>query len=612
MIVQTAFRDFGRFFRLRFWCGGPQVVLAVVLAFLPISASPSALASAPNTRPNIIMIMADDMGWSDLGCFGSEIQTPNLDALAAGGVRFTQFYNTARCCPTRATLLTGLYAHQAGIGHMMEDRGLDAYRGDLNDRCVTIAEVLKTAGYRTYMAGKWHVTKKVRPRGEQDRSNWPLQRGFDRFYGTIHGAGSFFDPNSLVRDNTLISPYADSEYQPKEFYYTDAINDHAARFVKEHARQHADQPFVMYVAHTAPHWPMHAKPADIEKYKGHYDKGYDAIRAARHERMKSLGLIDPAWKLAAQDGGAWDDVKDRAFELRCMEVFAAMIDCLDQGVGRLVQELKQTNQWDNTLILFFQDNGGCAEGMGRGGKVPGKRSAAPTLPPLAADYLQPDMIPRQTRDGFPMRQGYGVLPGAADTYHGYGRSWANVSNTPFREYKHWVHEGGISTPLIAHWPNGIPTSRHNSLESQPAHLIDLMATCVALSDAQYPVQFRGNDIHPLEGVNLTPAFSGESLNRQQPIFWEHEGNRAIRDGNWKLVSKHPQGWELFDMQQDRTEQHDVATAHPEQVQRLSHLWQAWADRVGVAEWPLPRKKRQPVEKKNSRANKRKPNRGGNR
>jgi arylsulfatase A-like enzyme len=543
--------------------------------------------AAVTSRPNIILIMSDDMGWSDLGCYGSEIATPNLDSLAQNGVRFTQFYNTARCCPTRATLLTGLYPHQAGIGHMMEDRGLDAYRGDLNRRCVTIAQVLRTAGYRTYMSGKWHVTKKTKPADETEKNNWPLQRGFDRFYGTIHGAGSFFDPNSLVRDNTLISPYADPEYQPAEFYYTDAINDHATRFVAEHAGEQANKPFFLYVAHTAAHWPMHAKPADIAKYKGKYDAGYDAIRAARMAKLTSLGLIDPAWELAPQRGGAWDDVADREFELRCMEVYAAMIDCLDQGIGRLVAELKNTNQFDNTLILFLQDNGGCAEGMGRGKNNPGPRLRAdqPSLPPLPADYLQPDMIPKQTRDGFPMRQGYGVLPGAADTYHGYGEAWANVSNTPFREYKHWVHEGGISTPLIAHWPKGIPATRHNALEPQPAHLIDLMATCVDLAAAAYPRELHGDPIHAMEGVSLAPALAGRPLERSQPIFWEHEGNRAVRDGRWKLVAKGPAGaWELYDMAADRTEMHDLAGQQPERLAAMVRQWEAWAHRTGVLPW----------------------------
>jgi len=545
-------------------------------------------SAAPPNRPNIILIMADDMGYSDLGCYGGEIATPHLDALAHGGVRFTQFYNTGRCCPTRASLLTGLYPHQAGIGHMMEDKGLDGYRGDLNTHCVTIAEALRPAGYRTYMAGKWHVTKKVNPADEAGRHNWPLQRGFDRFYGTIHGAGSFFDPNSLTRDNRQISPYADPEYQPDEFYYTDAINDHASRFIADHARDHRAQPFLMYVAHTAPHWPMHAKAADIEKYRGKYDAGYDAVRAARVERMRTMGLVDPRWEIAPQRGGTWDAVKDREFEIRCMEVFAAMIDCLDQGVGRIVAELKRTEQFDNTLILFFQDNGGCAEGMGRREGETVSRADRPPLPPLAADYLQTSMIPKQTRDGWPIRQGYGVLPGAADTYHGYGEAWANVSNTPFREYKHWVHEGGIATPLVAHWPAGIrtaPDEMPGRLIRDPAHLIDLMATCVDLSGAAYPREFNGRAIRPMEGVSLRPAFSGECLDRPQPIFFEHEGNRAVRDGRWKLVAKGPAGhWELYDMAADRTEMQDVSASQPERLRTMVRQWEEWAARAQVLPW----------------------------
>ncbi len=562
--------------------------MVFLLFAIQVDPNGHAAVAVEAARPNIILIMSDDMGWSDLGCFGSEISTPNIDALAKRGVRFTQFYNTARCCPTRASLLTGLYAHQAGIGHMMEDRGSDAYRGDLNRRCVTIAEVVKSSGYRTYMAGKWHVTKETSPKNDAARSNWPLQRGFDRFYGTIHGAGSFFDPNSLVRDNTLISPFADSEYKPKEFYYTDAIADHATRFVNEHARDHNNIPFFMYVAYTAPHWPMHGKEADIAKYKGKYDSGYDSIRAARLERLKSMGMVDPKSELSPQRGGAWGKVADREFELRCMQVFAAMIDSLDQGVGRIVAELERTKQLDNTLILFLQDNGGCAEGMGRGAALHAsrQRAAEPSLPTLAADYLQPDMVPKQTRDGFPVRQGMGVLPGAADTYHGYGQAWANVSNTPFREYKHWVHEGGISTPLVAHWPAGIPVSRHNALESQPAHLIDLMATCVSLAQASYPKEYQGESIQPMEGVNLAPAFSGLQLNRSKPIFWEHEGNRAIRDGDWKLVAKHPGDWELYNIATDRTERDNVFAKNPDRVKAMSEQWQAWADRVGVKPWPL--------------------------
>lgn len=565
--------------------------------FLLLSALLLSLSSPAAEKPNIILIMCDDVGYSDIGCYGSEIETPNLDALAKDGVRFTQFYNTARCCPTRASLLTGLYAHQAGIGHMVDDWSTkvgESYAGDLSKKSVTIAEALKTAGYSTYMTGKWHVTKVTKPQTEADKHNWPLQRGFDRFYGTIHGAGSFFDPNTLTRDNTYISPFADAEYQPKEFYYTDAINDHAARFVTEHAKSSPEKPFFMYMAHTAAHWPMHAKEADIAKYKGRYDVGYDSIRAARLEKMKRLGLLDERWKITPQ-AGDWSQIENKAWEARCMEVFAAMLDCMDQGIGRLVKTLKKNGQYDNTVIFFLQDNGGCAEGMGRNG--PHKaRADKPTLPALANDYLQPDMIPKQTRDGFPMRQGQGVMPGGADTYIGYGLNWANVSNTPFREYKHWQHEGGISTPLIAHWPAGMKALGQSDKEmgrlvSTPSHLIDIMATCVDLAGATYPKEQNGNAIQPMEGTSLKPLLvsPSESLPdtwSQRPLFWEHEGNRAIRIGEWKLVSKHPGGWELYNITNDRTEMNDLATQQPDRVKEMAAQWDTWAKRVGVMPWPL--------------------------
>ncbi len=276
-----------------------------------------------------------------------------MRSLAQGGVRFTQFYNAARCCPTRASLLTGLYAHQAGIGHMVDDWSTkvgEAYAGDLSKRAVTIAEALKSAGYSTYMPGKWHVTKKIKPEGEADKHNWPLQRRFDRFYGTIHGAGSFFDPNTLVRDNTFVTPYADPQYQPRKFYYTDAINDHAARFVTDHHQRSAEKPFFLYVAHTAAHWPMHAKESDIAKYKGKYDAGYDAIRTARVAKMKRLGLLDPRWQVSPQ-AGDWKKVQNKEWEARCMEVYAAMLDCMDQGIGRLVEALK-ANGHSRTRSFF--------------------------------------------------------------------------------------------------------------------------------------------------------------------------------------------------------------------------------------------------------------------
>ncbi|MBI1346046.1 sulfatase-like hydrolase/transferase [bacterium] len=531
--------------------------------------------------PNVIVILSDDMGFSDIGCYGGEIATPTLDRLAANGLRFTQFYNTARCCPTRASLLTGLYPHQAGIGHMMDDKGLDGYRGDLNRHCLTFAEVLKPAGYRAYATGKWHVTKQTRPDGPKD--NWPLQRGFDRYYGTIHGAGSFYDPSSLVRDNTMITAFNDPVYQPQTYYYTDAISDHAVQFVTEHARDHADQPFFMYVAYTAAHWPMHALEADIAKYRGKYDAGYEAVRQARFAQAKAMGLIDPQWELAPTVGD-WSQVQNREWELRCMEVYAAMIDRMDQGIGKIVAALEQTGRIDNTLLCFMQDNGGCAESIGRKANQnhpAGPRQPQPSLQPLSKDFLQTGSTPLQTRDGFPLRMGPKAMPGPADTYIAYGENWANVSNTPFREYKHWVHEGGISTPLVVHWPAGIAAK--GELRHQPGHLIDIMATCVDVSGATYPTEKAGIGITPLEGRSLVPAFADQPLDRV--LYWEHEGNRAVRRGEWKLVAKGPRGaWELYNMAADRTEQHNVASEHPALVKELRGLWEAYAQRANVLPW----------------------------
>ncbi|MBN1361155.1 MAG: sulfatase-like hydrolase/transferase [Sedimentisphaerales bacterium] len=533
-------------------------------------------------RPNILLIMSDDMGFSDIGCYGGEIHTPNLNRLAADGIRFTQFYNTARCCPTRASLMTGLYPHQAGVGHMMEDRGFPAYRGDLNRNCVTIPEALRPAGYRTYMCGKWHVTRFVGKDGP--KHNWPLQRGYDKFYGTITGAGSFYDPTSLCRDNTLITPLNDPEHKPEQFYYTNAISDNAVKYLRAHEQESPDKPFFMYVAFTAAHWPMHALEKDIAKYKGKFDQGYGHYRAERFARLKQMGLIDDDWDMSEQ-AGDWDRVRNKEWEARCMEVYAAMIDCMDQGIGRIVAELRRQGAFENTLVFFLQDNGGCAETMGRGRNVNENWERGVTnREPMAADELQPNIWPpMKTRDGRVVRGGPQVMPGADGTYIAYGRNWANVSNTPFREYKHWVHEGGISTPLICHWPGHVKNP--GSLYRQPGHLIDIMATCVDVSGSQYPTEYDGNKIQPAEGVTLAPAFEGKPL-KQRTIFWEHEGNRAVRQGKWKIVSKHPGGWELYDMEADRTEQHDLAAEQPEKVQELKALYESWAKRAGVQPWPL--------------------------
>jgi arylsulfatase len=563
----------------------------VLLPLLLAAALPAPAGAAP--RPDIVLVLSDDMGYSDLGCYGSEIETPALDALAANGLRFTRFYNTARCCPTRASLLTGLHPHQAGVGHMMDDRGEEGYRGVLNRRCVTLAEALKPAGYAAYVAGKWHVTP------PKNKDHWPLQRGFDRFYGTIHGAGSFYDPNTLTRDNDFISPYADPAYKPDRYFYTDAISDHAVRFIADHAAKTPDRPFFMYVANTAAHWPMHAPEEDVAKYKGRYDAGYAAVRAARFGKMKRLGVIEPGWPLSPQ-AEDWDAVKDKAWEARCMEVYAAMIDRMDRGIGRIVAQLKASGRLDNTLFLFLQDNGGCAEGMGRGGA--GKpRADAPTLPPMAADALQPDMIPKQTRDGYPVRQGMGVMPGPADTYIGYGRGWANVSNTPFREYKHGIHEGGIATPLVVHWPAGVKD--RGALRHAPAHLIDLMATFVDVSGAAYPAERAGERITPMEGTSLAPVFAGRDL-PPRALFWEHERNGAVRQGTWKLVGKNvlgPDGpdeakWELYDIDADRSELNDLAAKDPDRVKAMSALYLAYAKRCSVLPLPGGKEKAGPAKK----------------
>jgi arylsulfatase len=463
---------------------------------------------------------------------------------------------------------------------MMEDKGLDGYRGDLNRNCLTIAEALKPAGYAAYAVGKWHVTRHARPEGP--KHNWPLQRGFDRYYGTITGAGSFYDPATLVRDDTMISPFTDPEYPIKDYYYTNAISDHAVRFIAEHAQRSPEKPFFLYTAFTAAHWPMHALERDIAKYQGKYDGGYEPIRQARFERMKKLGLIDPAWH-RTQTAGDWDGVKNKAWEARCMEVYAAMIDCMDQGIGRIVAQLKRQNQLDNTLIFFLQDNGGCAETVGRTPRDGiTTRPAEPLLAPVNQSVPVLDVIPRSTRDGFPVVMGTGVMPGPRDTYIAYGQGWANVSNTPFREYKHWVHEGGISTPLIAHWPAGI--KRGGELERQPGHLIDLMATCVDVAGASYPKVYAGQSIQPLEGKSLAPAFAGGQIEREA-IYWEHEGNRALRAGPWKLVAKGPSGkWELYDMQTDRTELDDLAAPQSERVSRMVAQWETWARRARVLPW----------------------------
>ena len=517
------------------------------------------------------------------GCYGGEIQTPHLDSLAANGLRFTQFYNTARCCPTRASLLTGLYPQQAGVGHMMGNRGTPAFQGDLSDQAVTIAQVLQSAGYATYMSGKWHVTPyKVE---NPDKKNWPRQRGFDKFFGMISGAGSLYDPRSLAEDNEYVAPKED-------FYCTKDFTDYALACLDGHP---SDQPFFMYLSYTAAHWPMHAPEEAIAEYKDVYDEGWDAMRAHRYERMKQMNLIDPSWQLTPRDSfvQAWsEDIPDKEWELANMEVYAAMVDYMDGQIGRVVASLRDKEMLENTLIFFLQDNGACAEELDWI-KTPPEEDLVPMKP----GELQTQMVPTITRDGKPIKLMKEAWPGPPESYTAYGLNWANVSNTPFREYKHWVHEGGISTPLIAHWPEGIQDK--GVYRKEPTHLIDIMATCVEVAGAAYPSTLNGSPIHPMEGKSLTPVFTNSSLEREA-IYWEHEGNRAVRMGKWKLISKASkqrsflwdkveeldlEAWELFDMENDRTEMKDVSDLHEELVEEMAAMWLAWGKRTGIIPRP---------------------------
>jgi arylsulfatase A-like enzyme len=518
------------------------------------------------SKPNIVLILNDDMGYSDIGCYGGEVETPNLDRLAANGIRFSQFYNTARCSPSRASLLTGLHPHQTGIGVLTYNMGPEGYAGNLNRRCVTIAEALKSSGYRSYLSGKWHVAGNL----TEPTDSWPMQRGFDEFYGTIIGAGSFYDPNTLTRGNTNI----EHEAKAPGFFYTDAISDQAVEFIRRHRREQAGQPFFEYVAYTAPHWPLHAHDEDIAKYRGRFDKGWDALRQERLERLVQSGILDRAWPLSDRDPTQppWTQAQHKEWLLRCMEVYAAQIDRMDQGIGRILRALEETGQMDNTLIIFLADNGACAEDIPEG---------------LTVDELVNKLMiaKSHTRAGEPVHFGNtpALMPGPENTYQSYGTAWANLSNSPFRLYKHWIHEGGIATPLIFHWPAGM--GQRNAVRHTPGYLPDIMATILDVTGTEYPQTWQGQPIEPLEGHSLLPAFSRELADRP-PMFWEHEGNAAVRIGKWKLVRKYPGPWELYDMERDRTELNDLAAAQPERVQDMAAQYEAWAQRCGV----IPREK----------------------
>ena len=519
-------------------------------------------------RPNVVLIYADDLGYSDLGCYGGELRTPGIDALGLAGLRFTNFINAARCCPSRASILTGLYPHQAGVGGMMNDRGVPGYRGDLGRDCVTLAEVLKGAGYGTYATGKWHVTRFIEADGP--KHNWPLQRGFDRYFGTITGAGSYFEPQTLTLDNDPVEDLGEG------FYYTDAIGDRSVQFIEDHLDRTPAAPFFLYQSFTAPHWPLHATEEDIARAQGRFDDGWDRLRQDRHERMLASGIVDPRWALPDREAGAppWGDADNRDWHLRRMEVYAAQVESMDRAVGRLLDTLRRRGVFDDTLILFLSDNGGCAEEINTQGWY---------------DYILRggERVSRElTLDGRPIRVGNdpSVLPGPDDTYQSYGLPWANLSNTPFRLYKALTHTGGVATPLIAHWPAGITSA--GELRDQPGHLIDIMPTLVELVGAAYPTEYAGEAIQPMEGVSLVPVFADDGPLDRAAIHVEHEGSRAVMDGDLKAVARGAAGpWELYDTRLDRTETVDLAARYPGELARLTAMWEEWANRVRV--FPRP-------------------------
>ena len=529
-------------------------------------------------RPNILLILNDDMGFSDIGCYGGEVDTPNLDRLAAGGVRFTQLNNTPRCSPSRASLMTGLHPHQVGLGILTAYDGPDGYEGNLNHNGVTLAELLASAGYGTTMSGKWHLVRNDFLYDAECDSR-PRARGFEHHFGTLCGAGNYFSPRVIMRDDALIE---DAVRADPDFYYTDAVSDNAVAFIDRHFAESPDRPLFQYVAYTAPHWPLQAKPADIAKYKGRFADGWDVLRLERLERMVAMGLVDPAWALSPRDPAVprWDDAENKAWQQRRMEVYAAQIDCMDQGIGRILDALRRHGQLENTLVMFLADNGGCAEEL---------------LSPWAERLGDsPTGSGPKTPDGRPIQYGNdpAVMPGDETTYQSYGVPWANLSNTPFRMYKHWTHEGGIATPFIVHWPAGL--AARGALRHQPAQLTDIMATVVEVTGVEYPGEFDGHAILPLEGASLVPVF--ENRERDVTLFFEHEGNAALRRGKWKLVRNFTAAtsgrgdfdepdrrgaWELYDLDADRTETSDLAAEHPERVAELAAAYEAWAERVGV-------------------------------
>ncbi len=464
------------------------------------------------SRPNIVLMMVDDLGYSDFGCYGSEIETPHIDGLAENGIRFSNFYNTAKCHSSRVSLLTGLYCDQAG--------GVSLSRG------VTIAEVLGKAGYSTAMVGKWHL------------KDQPTDRGFEKYFGHLSGATNFFTGDDTFRLNG--QPWDDFD---EDFYTTNVFVDYAGQFLDEMKEESPDKPFFLYVAHNAPHYPLHVLEEDYRKYEGRYDGGWDAIRAARYQKQLDMGLISVEWELAPRPElvPAWDDLSDeeRAWDSRRMTAFAGMVDRVDQVTGRLIQQLKDMGVYENTLIMICADNGACP---------------------------------------FDRTSGAEYEPWDSRSYWCYDTGWSHVGNTPFRLHKQNQHEGGISSPMIAHWPAGMK-AKAGSITDQPGHLIDFMATCIDLGQAKYPKKWPNVEVDPLQGKSLAPIFAGKEREEHDFLYFHFSSNRAIRKDNWKLVTHRASQWELYDIDEDGTEMNNLAKQNPEIVEQLSALWHKTATEV---------------------------------
>ena len=507
--------------------------------------------------------MADDMGFSDVGCFGGEIHTPNLDRLAANGLRFMQFYNCARCCPTRASLMTGQYPHKVGLARNGQN---------LRRNGITIAEALKQAGYNTAMAGKWHLSRTAPLEDKKLHQKWldhqyepghpfaplqtyPANRGFDKHYGVIWGVIDYFDPFSLVDGTEAVKTV------PEDYYFTDAVTEKSVAYIHEFSR--SDKPFFLYVAHCAPHWPLHARPEDIAKYKDTYKAGWEKLRLDRYRRMLKMGLFskeNTPLPPIQDEGRKWDRLsnEDKAFQSAKMAVHAAMVDRIDQGIGNIVSVLRQTGQLDNTVLFFLSDNG-----------------ASPEVP------QQPGYDrSSQTRAGRNIRYKGIFEPGSQTTYTGIGPAWASASNTPFRYWKKESFEGGCHTPLIVHWPKELKV-RSGTITEEMGHVMDIMPTCLELAGAQYPAEYQGHTLTPLDGKSLTPILAGSRRTEYDKLFFEHMGGRAVRMSNWKLVALKDEPWRLYNLTEDRTETIDLAASYPDRVRTMRDEWTRWAGRVGL-------------------------------